>query len=87
MPADKAGIGMEGSKLWRDQTQEGIDGRHPLVSATARIRRGNNALKTTASELLARVPPAALIERTTNAANVKKARPPRGGPTAMERKP
>jgi hypothetical protein len=87
MPAIKAGIGTKGSKLWRDQTQEGIDDQHPLVLVTVRIRRGNNALKTTASELLARVPPAALIERTTHAANVTKARPPRGGPIAMENRP
>lgn len=35
--------------LWRDETQEGIDGRNPRVPVTARTRRGNKALKATRS--------------------------------------
>ena len=63
-PAIKAGAGARESKLWRDEPQEGIDGRRQLALVAARIRRGNNALKTTVPEHLKRTLAAALIERT-----------------------
>jgi hypothetical protein len=64
VPANKAGTGAEESKLWREKPQEGIDGRRPLALVTARIRRGNNALKTTVFEHPKGTLAAALIERT-----------------------
>lgn len=64
VPAIKAGTGAEESKLWRGEPQEGIDGRRRLALATARIRCGINALKTTVSEHPKGTLASALIERT-----------------------
>ena len=79
VPANKAGAGAEGSRLWREEPQEGIDGRRRLALVTARIRRGMNALKTTVSELPKGMFAAALIERTDARQNVKRAALPERG--------
>ena len=65
--------------LWRGEPQEGIDGRDLLVLATARTRRGNEALKATWP---GRRKPSAplLIGGASRRANVTKAGAPRGAP-------
>lgn len=86
-PANKAGAGAEESKLWRGEPQEGIDGWRRLALATARIRRGNNALKTTASEHPKGLLAAALIERTNAWQTSRGQGTPKGEPIATGRTP
>jgi hypothetical protein len=43
--AIKVSARTNGRMLWRDQTQEGIDGRNPRVPVAVRTRCGNKALK------------------------------------------
>jgi hypothetical protein len=73
-PANKAGAGAEESKLWREEPHEGIDGRRRLALATARIRCGNNALKTIVSEQPERVARGRFDRADECTANVKRAR-------------
>jgi hypothetical protein len=87
VPANKAGAGAEESKLWRGEPQEGIDGWRRLALVTERIRCGNNALKTTVSELPKGTLAAALIERTDARRTSRGQRPLKGGWIATERTP
>ena len=87
VPANKAGTGAEENKLWRGEPQEGIDGWRRLALATARIRCGTNALKTTVSEHPKGTLASALIERPDARRTSRGHSPLKGGRIATGRKP
>ena len=47
--AMKASARLDRSMLWKDEPQEGIDGRNLRVPVSARTRRGSKALKAATS--------------------------------------
>jgi len=76
----KASARSNGSMLWKEEPQEGIDGRDLRISVTARTRRETKALKPASRA----GPPSG---GQAKAGNGRREWAPRGAPIAIEEKP